>query len=533
MRKTLLVLMGLLMSVGAVAQTASVTGAYQLVSKSNGKVVSGGSALASLQACVDLARTRNVTTEYWCRVTVSAQARTTTTPPPTCTVTWSAWVEVSHTVSGSTVTITEQRTGTVTNEPAGCVAPTTSLTETRTRTESTLTGWTFAAFEGGSFTVYAPANVRYGANGTYLQTTREAGTHACSNSAFGSDPLVGVSKVCEVTPATTLEAPPPPPPPTGGNNMGMGLPVNLALVPAPATGYSTLRRQAGPARGQPYGPTLAGDGVGAFRIPCEYSHFAFDDPIVYPNQPGAAHLHVFFGNTGANANSTAQSLATTGNSTCAGGIANRSSYWVPAMLDTATGAPQRPNNTLWYYKSGYNVPRASMIQDIPNGLKILTGKKMTDTGPYPQWENKPGIHFRCVINGAEGPATEHIPNCPGGSQLQSHMIFPQCWDGVNLDSPDHRSHMAYPEGSSCPTTHPVWLPQLALNIYYNVPAGGSTANWRLASDVYDRSIPGGYTMHGDVIFAWDQAVKSTWVKWCVQDGYDCHGYLLGDGTELY
>ena len=33
--------------------------------------------------------------------------------------------------------------------------------------------------------------------------------------------------------------------------------------------------------------------IGQFRIPCSYSHMAFDDPIVYPGQPGArasAHL---------------------------------------------------------------------------------------------------------------------------------------------------------------------------------------------------------------------------------------------------
>ena len=50
--------------------------------------------------------------------------------------------------------------------------------------------------------------------------------------------------------------------------------------------------------------------IGAFRIPCAYSHMAFDDPIVYPGRPGAAHLHTFFGNTGTNAASTEQSSAT-------------------------------------------------------------------------------------------------------------------------------------------------------------------------------------------------------------------------------
>ena len=64
---------------------------------------------------------------------------------------------------------------------------------------------------------------------------------------------------------------------------------------------------------------------------------AFDDPIVYPGQVGKSHLHVFFGNTGANANSTAASIAGSGNSTCDGGTVNRSAYWVPALIDTRSG----------------------------------------------------------------------------------------------------------------------------------------------------------------------------------------------------
>jgi hypothetical protein len=37
-----------------------------------------------------------------------------------------------------------------------------------------------------------------------------------------------------------------------------------------------------------------------------------------------------------------------------------------------------------------------------------------------------------------------IPTCPGSSYLSAKITFPGCWDGKNLDSPDHRSHMAYP-----------------------------------------------------------------------------------------
>ena len=46
--------------------------------------------------------------------------------------------------------------------------------------------------------------------------------------------------------------------------------------------------------------------------------------------------------------------------------------------------------------------------------------------------------------------------CPGGMRAQ--VYFPSCWDGVNLDSPDHKSHVSYPIGlyndGACPPSHP-------------------------------------------------------------------------------
>ncbi len=90
----------------------------------------------------------------------------------------------------------------------------------------------------------------------------------------------------------------------------------------------------------------------------------FDDPIVYPGQPGRSHLHTFFGNTGTNANSTASSIANTGNSTCRGGTLNRSSYWVPAMIDTRTGTPVKPTTSNFYYKTGGRAGPSS-VQPMP------------------------------------------------------------------------------------------------------------------------------------------------------------------------
>jgi len=49
-----------------------------------------------------------------------------------------------------------------------------------------------------------------------------------------------------------------------------------------------------------------------------------------------------------------------------------------------------------------------------------------------------------------------------------------CWDGKNLDSPDHKSHVAYGQGAgasgggACPSTHPVKLPQIMYELMWNV-----------------------------------------------------------------
>jgi len=116
--------------------------------------------------------------------------------------------------------------------------------------------------------------------------------------------------------------------------------------------------------------------------------------------------------------------------------------------------------------------------------------------------------------------------------LVSSIEFPQCWDGVNLDSPNHKSHMAYGAGwpdLGCPSSHPVPLAQITQNFRYRVPTGGM-ASWRLSSDMY--SGPAGYSGHADWMNGWDPAVFQRVVTNCYRRGLDCQMNLLGDGQML-
>ena len=305
--------------------------------------------------------------------------------------------------------------------------------------------------------------------------------------------------------------------------------IDNTKIPASEPGYSESRvRVDFPNHAK---PTQNTNNTGQFRTVCQFSHMNYDDAIVYPGKKGAAHLHAYFGNTGIDYASTKESIETTGNSTCAGGTANRSGYWIPALIDTKDGSPLRPVEMMVYYKS--DATGSTNIKAFPAGLRMIAGD-MRSSAPqdYTNW-------------GCYGPTGDYekftsIPsNCPVGGTIEMVIMFPSCWDGLNLDSPDHKSHMSFTvwdkinKAVVCPASHPVALPQITEKISYKVTEAGSTARWRLSSDNYGTDKPGGFSIHADWFNGWDPKVQETWVKNCLQASRDCHGYLLGDGTALY
>lgn len=308
---------------------------------------------------------------------------------------------------------------------------------------------------------------------------------------------------------------------TQGPQTPPGLYVDPDSIPAPVAGESQVRIVQSGFTGNP----TPGDPNGAqFRTTCRTSHYLYDDPILYPGA-GSSHLHTFFGNTSSRAGVTDMN---SGNSTCAGGTANLSSYWVPTMIDTSDNSVVPGWRTMdfeAYYKSGYQGVQAQDVVDFPAGLRMIAGD-MSRTYPD-QWGP---VEYVCR-NG--GQSSQSIPNCAVGDIMTMVVRFPQCWDGVNLDSPDHKSHMAYGAGwpdLGCPSSHPVALTEITFNVYYQVPPGG-TSNWRLSSDTYDG--PAGYSGHGDWWNGW--TVFDTVVESCFEPypGLDCGQNQLGDGTELY
>jgi len=393
--------------------------------------------------------------------------------------------------------------------------------------------WQFCGNVGEHCSFTGVRTVKFGTWDQFAVKYFDGGAH-CSAASFGRDPAPGQTKWCFIdlneTPGTgpiANDAGQTAPPDAGqtapadaghhGGGSGAQCPTVVGSLPAPrpGSGLSLIRT----ATQSPYQ-----NDIGAFRIPCGFSHMNYDDPLVYPNQPGAAHLHTFFGNTGTNAYSTATSIRNSGNSTCGGGIANRSSYWMPTLLNN--GVPMVPTSSIFYYKAGYGVSNASpLVQKIPAGLRMIAGSAGATA-----LQTEGNVYWTCENNyNGEHP---QIVDCAVGDSLQMVIAFPQCWDGVRLDSSDHKSHMAYPSNDACPSSHPVLLPQITFNVRWLRTAGLNLAALKLSSDCQP-SLPGGYSVHGDWVEGWEPSVRDTFVTRCINPNLDCEGYLLGDGRELY
>ena len=263
---------------------------------------------------------------------------------------------------------------------------------------------------------------------------------------------------------------------------------------------------------------------GQFRTRCEFSHLSNDDPIVKPGQPGAAHLHMYYGNTAADTFSTPWSIANSGGSTCDGFELNRTAYWFPTLMDVK-GDVRIPNNMMLYYKGENGAPPPGGFSEMPAGLKMIAGNPAA-TSPQPAADN---FGWACGDMFANPKVTLIPSNCT--SRLMLKVAFPRCWNGrTDFDAADALSFVVYasagPAGGTCPKSHPKVFP--VVSALFDWEVNGSTAGWHLSSDVKGTTtLPGGTTMHGDWFGGWQPAVMTKWTTGCINAEWNCQTSFLG------
>jgi hypothetical protein len=186
--------------------------------------------------------------------------------------------------------------------------------------------------------------------------------------------------------------------------------------------------------------------------------------------------------------------------------------------------------TTSYYKLEKRVNFENQNYTIfPKGFRMIAGNslKRTWNGPWPvpdqsNWGPadttqgalaEKSLGFNCLNYQAPAEASFEYPylrdkafidaHCADG--IRAEVLFPSCWDGQNLDSPDHKTHVAYPnliQDGACPETHSVYLPILFYETIWNTQQFVGVPG----QFVFANGDPTGFGYHGDFIAAWNDGV---------------------------
>lgn len=222
--------------------------------------------------------------------------------------------------------------------------------------------------------------------------------------------------------------------------------------------------------------------VAQFVVTCSFVRSLPVDPVVL-----SRHEHAFFGNkeVGTGSASDVKDALTS----CAVPT-DTASYWAPTVVKN--GESMLPDRMIAYYRKGIGVTSAD-INPYPPDFFMLSGPSTDIKASF--WKCASSIQSSLVI-----------PACGPDDSLTMVVVFPDCWDGVNIDSTGHRAHVRYSRKGICPQGHPEHIPQLLMKVVYG-PTDYDPANYTLSS--------GGLRPHADFLNTWDQTELKKLVLTCL------------------
>ncbi|MER6686895.1 DUF1996 domain-containing protein [Streptomyces olivaceoviridis] len=292
----------------------------------------------------------------------------------------------------------------------------------------------------------------------------------------------------------------------------------------------------------PAPPPQADASRGTFTSDCGVNAgglFNSDNVIVAPGvSNGAHHFHDYIGNQGNNAFASDEDLAKAGTS-CADQGDKSSYYWPVLRLQNGTrerdaGAPGggtegnagqivTPEQVTLTFVGN---PRGK-VTAMPRLLRIITG----DAKAFVNGPGNANASWSCT--GYENrQLKDKYPLCPPGSDVVRTFRFQSCWDGRNIDSANHRTHVAFTAADgSCPAGFEP-IPQLVQRIVYDVDApsladGGRTVPL-FAVDSFPEQLHKPVTDHGDFINVFGENLMREMVD-CINSGRAC-GSSADDGS---
>ncbi|HEX4358685.1 MAG TPA: DUF1996 domain-containing protein [Pseudonocardia sp.] len=261
--------------------------------------------------------------------------------------------------------------------------------------------------------------------------------------------------------------------------------------------------------------------TGSFVARCGLpdGHRNSDNFMVTPGKRnGAQHVHNYVGNLSTDADSTDDSLHAAGTSCDRD---NKSTFFWPVLRDTGQQGDDADEDGGGLDGNVGKILQertvdlrflgnaTSKVEPMPDDLTIIMGDAKAKTnGPT-------NANAQWTCTGFENRTTDKYPLCPAGSRLVRILEFPSCWDGENLDSEDHRSHVAFPDDDGRCQDGFKTIPRLRETITYDRPNGRDFALDTFPDQQHDPS-----TDHSDFMNIAPDALGKLAAD-CINSGRNC------------
>lgn len=288
-------------------------------------------------------------------------------------------------------------------------------------------------------------------------------------------------------------------------------------------------------RNLPNGLAANGDSgsTGSFTTNCgvnENENRNSDNVIVAPGvSNGAQHQHDYVGNQGNNAFASDEDLAAA-DTTCQNQGDKSSYFWPVIRIQDGTedidqgqpGGGQDGNVGKIVEPAQAELKfvgnRTSDVVAMPTALRIITG----DAKSFTNGLGNANTSWSCT-GFEDRQVTDKYPICPEGSSVVRTSNFQSCWDGQNIDSANHRTHVDFVEADGSCSNGFQAIPQLQVRLVYDVPApqieNGQVVN-PFAIDSFPEQLHKPITDHNDFINFFDENVMNEMVE-CINNGEDC------------
>ncbi|WP_406388383.1 DUF1996 domain-containing protein [Streptomyces sp. NBC_00211] len=279
-------------------------------------------------------------------------------------------------------------------------------------------------------------------------------------------------------------------------------------------------RDVPPGPGEPSaGPDAS---TGRVTVDCgrnEEHHYNEDNLVVSPGlRAGAHHTHAYVGNLSTDAMSTDASLAAAATS-CRGG--DRSTYYWPVLRRPDRAGGHQQESSAGHGNAGEILPEAAVsvefrgspvgkVVPMPRFLRAMTGDAVAYTAA-----SDGDVRARWGCSGSPDRFTTRYPRCPAGERLTRTLVFPSCWNGLDTESPGHRSHLVFPASNGVCPQGTFAVPQLRISLAYEVSPGVL-----VAVDSFPEQRHSPKTDHAMFVDAMTDAQMASVVA-CLNDGRTC------------